>query len=333
MDIQTYFLLLRKPSTSNVRIGPGTVLLLCLVLTTIFWGCAGKVPRQWSFPLKGVPATHHIPSIPFFPQTDYQCGPAALAMTLVWSGVPTDPEKLSPYVFTPTLKGSLQPTMIGAARRHGRLAYIIESPDELLQEVAGGHPVIVLLNLGLSWVPVWHYAVVIGYDMTAAEVVLHSGQSSRIRKPLKVFNNSWSRGEYWGLLTLPPQKLPVTAVESDYLQSVLGLEKAKMWSQAITAYRKAIDKWPHSFPAHMGIGNVYYLMGNLSAAEQAYRIAVRRFPQEGAAHNNLALSLFNQGKNEEALAAAKTAVSLGGAMSGTYQDTLEEIQSSLAESK
>ncbi len=67
--------------------------------------------------------------------------------------------------------------MIGAARRHGRVAYVISSPEELLVEVAAGNPVIVLQNLGLSWVPVWHYAVVIGYDGDADMVTLHSGET------------------------------------------------------------------------------------------------------------------------------------------------------------
>jgi hypothetical protein len=61
--------------------------------------------------------------------------------------------------------------MIGAARRHGRLAYLITGPDSMFEEVAAGHPVIVLQNLGLSWYPVWHYAVVVGYDqLGSAEI-------------------------------------------------------------------------------------------------------------------------------------------------------------------
>ena len=46
---------------------------------------------------------------------------------------------------------------------------------DLLQEVAAGHPVIVLQNLGLEWIPVWHYSVVIGYDLSRGQLVLRSG--------------------------------------------------------------------------------------------------------------------------------------------------------------
>jgi len=293
------------------------------------WGCAGTLSRQWSPPFNGMPVQHQISSVPFFPQKDYQCGPASLAMALVWSGVFTDPEKLAGSVYTPSLKGSLQPAMIGAARRHGRVAYVISSPEELLAEVAAGHPVIVLQNLGLSWAPVWHYAVVIGYDADSSVVTLHSGETRSKETAMRVFDNTWSRSSYWGLLTLPPGRLPATAVETAYTEAVLGLEKAKKWSEAITGYRAALKKWPDNFPARMGIGNAYYAMGDLPAAEQSFAEATRQFPTEGAAFNNLAQVLIEQGKKEAALTAAEKAVNMGGPMSGVFQKTLEEIKSNL----
>ena len=93
-------------------------------------------------------------------------------MALAWSGLRIDPDDLAPQVYTPSLKGSLQPAMITAARRHSRVAYPISGANALLQEIAAGHPVIVLQNLGLSWIPVWHYAVVIGYDLNQEVIIL-----------------------------------------------------------------------------------------------------------------------------------------------------------------
>jgi tetratricopeptide (TPR) repeat protein len=219
--------------------------------------------------------------------------------------------------------------MIGATRRHGRVAYVISSPEELLAEVAAGHPVIVLQNLGLSWIPVWHYAVVIGYDAESGTVTMHSGVTNRKETTLRVFDNTWSRSSYWGLLTLAPDRLPATADETDYTEAVLGLEKARKWPEAITGYRTALKKWPENLPAHMGVGNAYYAMGDLTGAEHAFAEATRQFPTQGAAFNNLAQVLFEQGKKEAALAVAEKAVSMGGPMSGVFQKTLEEIKSSL----
>jgi len=307
---------------------PCKALWLCFVLAFVIGGCAGRLPRQWSRPVDSVPAQHRIFSIPFFPQTEDQCGPASLAMTLVWSGVSTDPETLRGSVYTPSLKGSLQPAMIGSARRHGRVAYVISSPRELLREVAAGHPVIVLQNLGLSWHPVWHYAVVVGYDMNREVVLLHSGETDQKETTLRVFDHTWSRSDYWGLLTLPPDRLPASASEQGYTAAVLGLEKARKWSEAIVGYRTAMKKWPGNLSTYMGMGNVYYAMGELVSAERVFREATRRFPTGGAPFNNLAQVLYEQGQKEAAVVAAKKAVSLGGPMVHVFRETLEEIQSS-----
>jgi hypothetical protein len=45
--------------------------------------------------------------------------------------------------------------------------------QQLCEEVAAGHPVIVLQNIGLSWYLVWHYAVVVGYDLHEGTVIFH----------------------------------------------------------------------------------------------------------------------------------------------------------------
>jgi hypothetical protein len=295
-------------------------------MALFLWGCAGSLSRQWLRPSSDTPAQVVIPTIPFFPQTDFQCGPASLAMTLVWSGVSTNPDQLTPIVYTPSIKGSLQPAMIAATRRQARLAYVISSPQELLQEVAAGHPVIVLQNLGLSWAPIWHYSVVIGYDLDTHRVVLHSGETRRKTTKLRVFNNTWSRSGYWGLLTLPPGRLPATATETPYLQAVLGLEKAAQWPQAVLGYQVATQKWPESLAAHMGVGNAYYAMGDLQAAEGAFNLAVAEFPNEGVAYNNLAQVLYEQGKIKAALTAAEQAVRLGGPHIDSFQETFREIE-------
>jgi hypothetical protein len=277
-------------------------------------------------PDHGLPAQQVLPDVPFYPQDAYQCGPAALAMTLAWSGIYITPDKLTPEVYTPSQKGSTQPAMIGAARRHGRIAYIISSPEELIREIAFGHPVIVLQNLGLSWYPVWHYAVVIGYDLETGSMLLHSGEEPSKQVSLKVFNHTWSRSDFWGLMTLSPKQIPASATESTYVEAVSGLEKAQQWQAAREAYHTALERWPASLSAGVGLGNVCYAMGDLPSAERAFREATRYSPESGAAFNNLAQVLWEQGKLSEALEAARTAVSLGGTMMHVYQKTLNDIE-------
>jgi len=77
----------------------------------------------------------------------------------------------------------------------------------------------------------------------------------------------------------------------------------------------------------MGIGNCYYALGELEYAETAFRKTTGLHPESGPAFNNLAQVLFELGKKQEALAAARKAVSLGGPLRSVYQKTLKEIQS------
>ena len=179
----------------------------------IFNGCTTAPLKKWHLPSGATPVKHELDTVPFYPQKEYQCGPASLAMALAWSGLRIDPDDLAPQVYTPSLKGSLQPAMITAARRHSRVAYPISGANALLQEIAAGHPVIVLQNLGLYWIPVWHYAVVIGYDLNQEVIILHSGITNRKTTALKTFENTWARSNHWGLLVLPPNQLPATAEE------------------------------------------------------------------------------------------------------------------------
>ena len=299
----------------------GGVLLICLT------GCAGL--KKWEIIQKAgeLPPSFELKTVPFFPQKAYQCGPASLATALSWSGLPVSPEDLTDEVFTPVRKGSLQTALISSARRHGRIAYISEGMDALLSEVAAGYPVIILQNLGLSWYPVWHYSVVVGYNIPKKYVILRSGTTTRKIMASRVFEKTWARSQYWGLLILRPDQLPAMAKKDLFLEAVLGLEKARQFRAAIHGYKTALTRWPQNLTAIMGIGNCHYALAELKDAESAFRQAVRLHPEEGSALNNLAQTLFEQGQNQEALEAAKKAVSLGGPLTDVYQKTLEEIQS------
>ena len=301
--------------------------LRCVMLTAlVLSGCAGLQRGDWPQGLAGIPARHEIASVSFFPQDEYQCGPAALAMVLAWSGLAVEPADLTEKVYTASLKGSLQPAMIAGARRYGRLAYVISGTESLIREIAAGHPVIVLQNLGLSWIPVWHYAVAVGYDTPRDEVMLHSGLNARQLLSMPVFQYTWARAEDWGLLVLNPSELPATAEEGKFVEAVIGLEKAKQPAAAVDAYRAALSRWPRNLAAMMGLGNSYYALGDLKNSEAAFRRAVALHPDSGAAWNNLADVLLRQGLKSEALQAARQAVALGGPGEETFRKTLEEIQ-------
>jgi tetratricopeptide (TPR) repeat protein len=294
------------------------------VLWALLAGCAGQSVR-WPQPSAGLPPRRIIADVPFFAQEQYQCGPAALAMVLAWSGLNVTPADLTEKVYTASLQGSLQPAMVAAARRLGRLAYVIRGPEALLREVAAGRPVIVLQNLGLAWAPMWHYAVVIGYDMAADEVSLHTGVSAQRRMRWPLFLNTWSRGDFWGLLVLGATELPATAEEEAYVQAAIGLENAKRFGEAAEAYRTASPAGRGISPPSWGWATAPMRRATSQRRKEPSEEAAETHPQSGAAWNNLAHVLLKQGRRAEALAAARRAVALGGPLAPTFQKTLEEI--------
>ena len=272
------------------------------------------------------PASIELVEVPFHPQEEYQCGPAALAMTLNWSGVSVTPDELKDAVYSPARRGSLPNDLIAAARRHGRLAYTVHALDDVLKEVAAGHPVIALQTLGEGAEPRWHYSVVIGYDRPAETLLLRSGRDARKVISFAVFEASWQAGDNWALVVLEPSELPATAEESAFVEAASGLEAAQHPDSAAIAYEAALKRWPESLGAWIGLGNSRYALHDLSGAERAFRKASELHPGSGSALNNLALVLAAEGRKEEALSAARQAVAKGGPLAATFQQTLETLE-------
>lgn len=299
------------------------VALLCgLVLLA---ACAGPQGNPRARLAPEAPRQVELGRVPFFAQEDYLCGPAALAMVLDYSGLAVRPEDLVAQVYAPARQGSLPPAMVSAARRHGRLAYPLDAFDGLLQEVAAGHPVVVLLNLEVSWAPRWHYAVVIGYDLDAETVILRSGTEARRVLPFRRFRDAWRQAGRWGLAVLRPGTLPAGAEESRYLEAVLGLERARRWGAAARAYEAARARWPASLVAAMGLGNARYALGDLTGAAEAFGAAAWIHPEAAPAFNNLAQVLGELSRREAAVRAARRAVALGGSHSELYRATLATV--------
>ncbi|OGI47756.1 MAG: hypothetical protein A2151_05570 [Candidatus Muproteobacteria bacterium RBG_16_65_34] len=312
------------------RVTPGGLFLLIALLTA---ACAPLQTERLRQTAEAFPRPVELNAVPFFPQEEYQCGPAALATVLGHSGIAVAPEALAPEVYLPERQGSLQVELIAAARRHGRVPYVLRPQIEsLAAEVASGNPVLVLQNLGLSWYPKWHYAVVVGFDLPNNEVILRSGRERRRVTPMDLFERTWRRGDYWAIAVLPPERLPYTAEEIPYLQSVTALERIARWEEAARAYGAALARWPRSRGAQMGLGNARYALGDVRGAEEAFRRATRNHPDAAPAFNNLAQALADQHRWAEAERAARRAVELGGPLMETYEQTLELIRSRARES-
>lgn len=298
-----------------------------VLLSAALAGCAGtpQLAALRQAP-PALPPRVELTAVPFFPQETHQCGPASLATALHASGVSVSPDTLTPQVYLPGREGSLQVEMLATARRHGLVAYpLAPSLRDLLQEVAAGTPVVILQNLGVAALPLWHYAVAVGYDLEQETLILRSGLTAREVMPLRTFEHTWARSGYWAMLALPPTRLPASATESPYVQAAAALERAGQTHAANAAYRTALQRWPKNLTARMGLGNTAYALAQWKEAEVAFRQAAADHPQEWMPLNNLALTVAEQKRLSEALNIAQRAVALAGNRQEA-KETLEEIR-------
>ncbi|MEQ8802676.1 MAG: PA2778 family cysteine peptidase, partial [Haliea sp.] len=212
---------------------------MALALLTLVTACVSTAPAP---PREGI---NELAAVPFFPQTEYQCGPAALASVLVHSGVATNPEVLAPQVYLPGRQGSLQLELLAAVRRGGRIPFTLDAgPDALLSELRAGNPVLVLQNLGLRSLPRWHYAVVVGYEPANQRVILRSGTERRRQERWGRFMSSWARADFWGVVVPARGKLPASFSASSMGPALAHQEAQLDAAVARAAWERALARWP-----------------------------------------------------------------------------------------
>jgi hypothetical protein len=306
----------------STRLAAGV--LLCGLLLT---GCAStpQTGQLLQSQPGGLPVAHEIERTPFFPQSRHQCGPAALATVLSAHGIDVTPDDLVVQVYTPGLTGSMAEEITATARRYGMLAYPL-SPllEDVLTEIAHDHPVLVFQNLGLRWIPRWHFAVVVGYDLDAQTLVLRSGTTRRWITPLATFERTWARGRHRAWVIVPAGTVPRTAAALPYLKTARELERTGKPGAARHAWLAGTITWPENFRAWMALGNSYYTAGEFALAAATFQRATGLSPQEPAGWNNLAYALIKNRCPHAAQQAASCARQLA-PDNVQYRQTADEI--------
>lgn len=297
--------------------------LLLLVLTLT--GCAQFVPQtialrdQWP---PEVPRTVELRDVPFFPQTAYQCGPAALATTMQSAGAQVLPDDLVSQVYLPARRGSLQVEMLAAPRRNGLVSWQIPPHfSALLRELAAGHPVLVLQDLGIWPLSQWHYAVVVGFDHAAGDIYLRSGENQRQVMPFTVFELTWRRNGYWAMVVTRPGVIPAGAAPDSYLPALLAFDRTAPPQAARSAWQAFLARWPAQPLASLALGNQLYAARDLVGAESVLRAAIKTHPASAEILNNLAQVLAEQGRNDEALVVIDRAAALPGPFAAEVAST------------
>lgn len=165
---------------------------LCpIVLSVFILSCASLQSRNISEPLV-------INGIPFFPQEEYQCGPASLAGVLNFYGVKISPDKIAADIYSKSAKGALTIDLLIYARKIGFDAeYYHGSVDDLKARILSGNPLIVMVDYGVLFYQQNHFMVVKGYSDEG--VIVNSEKTENKFIEWDGFLKTWEKTGYWTL--------------------------------------------------------------------------------------------------------------------------------------
>jgi len=279
----------------------------CLASFLLLNGCATP-PQTQQLMHNLSPATAlaaDIKNVPFYTQQAFYCGPTTLAEVFEYNDIKRLPEEIAPQLFIPKRKGSLQLEMVAATRQQGLLAYTERGNlKKLLYFVQNNIPVVVLQNLGLSWYPMWHYAVVKGYDLTTQKLILHTGDVENRQVGLSVFERTWQRANFWFLIALPVDHSLTQLEPFTYVSSAQDLITVKQPSAGVTHLKNATILWPDYWLSYFLLGN-YFLENaqtneNIKKAIFWFEKGYSYSAQQSLYLNNYAFALYKDNQLEKA---------------------------------
>ena len=228
-----------------------------------------------------------LANVPAFAQDDLQCGPAALASVLSASGVPSTPEILTPDLFIPARKGSLQIELAAQARERERVPLLLNAGEnQLVLALREGQPVLVLLNLGVRSYPRWHYAALTGYDPEQG-YTLNNGKAKPEVVSRATFLRQWQWADRWALTLHRADQLPTYADASQWIAAAAPLQRSHP-AAAEAAYRAAVQRWPDNALVWAALGEARFAAGDAGESLTSLRKAAALAPDDAAIANNLA---------------------------------------------
>lgn len=142
---------------------------------------------------------HLIKGVPFFPQEEYQCGPASLAGILNFWGISASPSEIARSTYSSSAKGALGIDLAHYAREVGLSAEIRNgSWEELTKLIEAGYPILVFVDLGLLFIQANHFMVAVGYDKDG--IIVNSGKEREKKVKKRTFLRAWKKNDFWMLL-------------------------------------------------------------------------------------------------------------------------------------
>lgn len=257
------------------------------VLLIFLVSCASTGRVLYKSELPNVAPVKQLSEVPFILQDEAYCGPATLAMLLNYRGETYNQDELSELTFIEKANGTYQSSMKSAVRKKGYMLVEVDSIENMIKEIHIDNPVVVFQNLGFDWYPLWHYSLVVGYDLNKDQLTIHSGKNKFERIEVSKFMKSWERGGKWGFTAIIPGEESATASELQLMKSASILEKLGYIPLARRAYEQIANKYPDSFMAYVGLGNLSLRDKQLVLSKEYYEKARTIAPSNPVIHNNL----------------------------------------------
>lgn len=250
-------------------------------------------------------------TVPFWPQTEYQCGPAAMTMALNAQSVKVTPVELIPQLYIPTKQGAITPEMLAVTRFYQKIPLKLNGTlTDIIRHLKAGRPVIILQNLGLDVLPKWHFAVVVGVDFAAQQWILHSGEDAFRRMDFGVFERTWARGDYWSMVVMSFDEVPQAEDLHAYGLAMVDFEQLGQVDLAKLGYAQMLKRQPNHFLAQMGLANLAYQQGDFETAKTHFERLAARYAKDPSVWNNLAYTYAQLKLPQLALNAVAQAVAL-----------------------
>ncbi len=147
---------------------------------------------------------HYIEGVPFVKQTEYDCGPAALASVLSFRGKAVDLERITASVYLPQLRGTLPMDLERYAKDEGFKTSSSAGTAAALKTAIGSNiPVICLLDLGFGFYRQPHFVTVIGFDDGNGLFIMHDGGTPNKTIAYEDFEKKWARAGTWMIVITP----------------------------------------------------------------------------------------------------------------------------------
>jgi ABC-type bacteriocin/lantibiotic exporter with double-glycine peptidase domain len=145
-----------------------------------------------------------LEDVPFFPQLDYQCGPASLAGVLNYYGDTVTPDEIAEAIYRQNIRGTVSIDMFLYARQRGFASqWYNGSMDDIVRAVDRGSPLVVMIDRGFSAARVYHYMVITGYSLKG--VFANTGTTPQKLISWKRFMLQWDKTQNWTLLIRPKE--------------------------------------------------------------------------------------------------------------------------------